>query len=115
MTVSVSQEDISAVNVGDTVEIALTAYEDKTYEGQVKAVDTSASSGTATVSYDVCYVSKKAVTTENHNTYVKVKREDGSVEQVQVTTGISDGINIEISDGVEEGDTVLIESQVKAE
>lgn len=64
---------------------------------------------------DVCYVSKKAVTTENHNTYVKVKREDGSVEQVQVTTGISDGINIEISDGVEEGDTVLIESQVKAE
>lgn len=144
MTVSVSQEDISAVTVGDTVEIALTAYEDKTYEGQVKAVDTSASSGTSTVSYDVtvvftgdtsdvyqdmtgnvtfiaaqaedvCYVSRKAVTMEKRNAYVKVKGQDGTIEQVQVTTGISDGVNIEISDGVEEGDTVLIESQVKSE
>ena len=38
MTVSVSQEDISAVNVGDTVEIALTAYEDKTYEGDADRI-----------------------------------------------------------------------------
>ncbi len=144
MTVSVSQEDISVVKVGDTVEISLTAYEDKTYEGQVKAVDTSASSGTSTVSYnvtvvftgdtndvyqdmtgnvtfildqaeDVCYVSQKAVTMEKRTAYLKVKRQDGTIEKVQVTTGISDGVNIEISDGVEEGDTVLIESQVKSE
>lgn len=142
MTVSVSQEDISAVNVGDGVEIALTAYEDKTYEGKVKAVDTSASSGTSTVSYDVtvvftgdvsdvyqdmtgnvtfiasqvqdvCYVSRKAIVMEDRNTYLKVKKEDGTIEKVQVTTGISDGINIEISDGVEEGAAVVIESQVR--
>lgn len=144
MTVSVSQEDISAVNVGDAVEIALTAYEDKTYEGKVKAVDTSASSGTSTVSYDVtvvftgdvsdvyqdmtgnvtfiasqaedvCYVSRKAIVMEDRNTYLKVKKEDGTIEKVQVTTGISDGINIEIPEGVEEGATVVIESQVRPE
>lgn len=144
MTVSVSQEDISAVNIGDAVEIALTAYEDKVYEGQVKTVDTSASSGTSTVSYDVtvvftgdtsdvyqdmtgnvtfiasqaedvCYVSRKAVTVENKSAYVKIKRQDGTVEKVEVTTGISDGVNIEVSGDVNEGDVVLIESQVSAE
>lgn len=141
MTVSVSQEDIASVQVGNEVEIALTAYEDKTYEGQVKTVDTSASSGTSTVSYDVtvvftgdtsdvyqdmtgnvtfvasqaedvCYVSRKAIIMDENATYLKVKRKDGTIEKVQVTTGISDGVNIEISEGVAEGDTVLIESQV---
>lgn len=144
MTVSVSQEDISAVKIGDAVEIALTAYEDKVYEGQVKTVDTSASSGSSTVSYDVtviftgdtsdvyqdmtgnvtfiasqaedvCYVSRKAVTVENKSAYVKIKRQDGTIEKVEVTTGISDGVNIEVSGEINEGDTVLIESQVNAE
>lgn len=143
MTVSVSQEDISAVEIGDSVEIALTAYEDKTYEGKVKTVDTSSSSGTSTVSYnvtvvftgdtsdvyqdmtgnvtfvasqaeDVLYVSRKAVTRDRNTAYVKVKRQDGTVEEIEVTTGISDGINTEISGDVEEGDTVLIESQVES-
>lgn len=144
MKVSVSQEDISAIQVGNPVEIALTAYPDKTYEGQVKAVDTSASSGTSIVSYDVtvvfigdvsdvyqdmtgnvtfiasqakdvCYVSQKAIIMENQNTYVKRKREDETIEKIQVTTGISDGVNIEISDGINQGDTVVIESQVRPE
>lgn len=144
MTVSVSQEDISAIKVGDAAKITLTAYEEKTYEGQVKAIDTSASSGTSTVSYDVtvaftgdtsdvyqdmtgnvtfiasqaedvCYVSRKAVVMEDKTACLKVKKDDGTIVKVQVTTGISDGVNIEISDGVEEGDVVVIESQVKPE
>lgn len=143
MTVSVSQEDIASVEIGDAVEISLTAYEDKTFEGTVESMDTSASSGTSTVSYDVtvvftgdtsdicqdmtgsvtfisaqaadvCYVSRKAIIMDKRNTYVKVKRQDGTIEQVEVITGISDGINIEVSSGLEEGDTVIIESQVSA-
>ena len=143
MTVSVSQEDIAGVEIGDAVEISLTAYEDKTFEGIVESMDTSASSGTSTVSYDVtvvftgdtedvyqdmtgsvtfisaqatdvCYVSRKAIIMDKRNTYVNIKRQDGTIEQVEVTTGISDGVNIEISSGLEEGDTVIIESQVSA-
>lgn len=144
MTVAVSQEDISGIATGSQAQIALTAYDDKTYEGEVESVDTSASSGTSTVSYnvtvkftgdtsdvyqdmtgnvtfvsaqakDVCYVSRKAVTTENGTSVVKVKREDGSIEEVTVETGINDGINIEIDSGLSEGDTALIESQVAQE
>ncbi|MBO5373485.1 MAG: HlyD family efflux transporter periplasmic adaptor subunit [Lachnospiraceae bacterium] len=143
MTVSVSQEDIASVEIGDVVEIALTAYEDTSFKGIVESMDTSSSSGTSTVSYDVtvaftedtskvyqdmtgsvtfiseqaedvCYISRKAIIRDRQNSYVKVKRSNGDIEQVEVTTGISDGINIEISSGLEEGDTVIIESQVSA-
>ncbi len=141
MTVSVSQEDIASVEIGDAVEISLTAYENKSFEGTVESMDTSVSSGTSTVSYDVtvvftgdtsdvyqdmtgsvtfisaqaadvCYVSRKALNRDRDKNYVKVKRQDGTIEQVEVTTGITDGVNIEISSGLEEGDTVIIESQV---
>lgn len=144
ITVSVSQEDISAVQVGGEAEIVLTAYGDKTYEGKVKSVDTSSSSGMPTVSYDVavlftgdvsdvhqdmtgsvtfiaskaedvCYVSRKAVVLEDGRSYLKVKKEDGTIEKREVVTGISDSINIEIKEGVEEGNVVMIEGQVRAE
>lgn len=140
MTVSVSQEDIASVELKDQVKIALTAYEDETFEGEVKSIDTSSSSGTSTVSYnvtvvftgdtskvyqdmtgnvtfisaeaeDVCYVSRKAVIQDKDTAYVKVKRKDGTIEETEVVTGITDGINIEIRSGLEEGDTVVIESQ----
>lgn len=144
ITVSVSQEDISNVAIGDTVNIELTAYEDVVYEGTVESMDTSTSSGSSTVSYnvtvvftgdtsdiysdmtgnvtfitkqveDVIYVSNKAIINEGTKSYVDVKDEDGNVEKVEVTTGFSDGINVEIQSGLEEGQTVLIESQVTSE
>jgi len=108
---------------------------------KVKAIDTSASSGTSTVSYevtvvftgdagdvyqdmtgnvtfvsaqadDVLYVSRKAIVREGRDTSLNIKREDGTIEVIPVTIGITDGINIEIAGDIQEGDTVLIESQV---
>ena len=38
--------------------------------------------------------------------YVYIKQEDGTYKQVKVTTGLSDGVNIEIKNGVKEGDVV---------
>ena len=38
--------------------------------------------------------------------YVYTKQEDGTYKQVKVTTGLSDGVNIEIKNGVKEGDVV---------
>lgn len=139
MTVSVSQEDISVVNIGDTVAVEFTAYEGETYEATVSTIET-AKNNSSTVSYnvtvtlsgdvakiytgmtgnvtfitkevkDVLYVSNKAITTSGTESYV-VKQENGVKTKTQVTTGFSDGNNVEIVSGLKEGDTVIIESQV---
>ncbi len=144
MTVAVSQEDISAIAIGDTVLIELTAYKEEAFEGMVLGIDTSTSSGSSTVSYnvtvtfigdtskiytdmtgnvtfiqkqisDVIYVSNKAIINEGTVSYVKIKKEDGSFETVQVETGFSDGVNVEIISGLQEGDIAIIESRVVSE
>lgn len=61
---------------------------------------------------DVLYVSRRAIITENDKTYVKVKTTDGNIVKKEITTGLSDGSNIEISGDIAEGDTVLIESSI---
>lgn len=144
MTVSVSEEDISEIAIGDEVMIELNAYEDQTFSGEVESIDTSVSSGSSTISYnvtvkingdvdgiytdmtgnvtfiekqvaDVVYVSNKAIINEGTVSYVKVKDSDGTIEKKEVTTGFSDGVNVEITEGLSEGETVLIESQVTGE
>lgn len=144
MTVSVSEEDIVGISLGDEVIVELTAYEGKTFPAVVQSIDTSVSSGSSTVSYDVevlltgdlggiytdmtgnvtfvekqvedvLYVSNKAIINEGTVSYVKVKNENGTIEKTEVTTGFSDGVNVEITSGLSEGETVLIESQVKSE
>lgn len=142
MEVSVSQEDITDMAVGDAVIIELLAYEDREFMGEILSIDTSASSGSSTVSYtvaavftedatgiyadmtgevtfieerieDVLYVSRKAIIEQNGASYVKRKDANGNVEQVRVTTGFTDGVNVQIVSGLKEGDTVLIEGKVK--
>ncbi len=139
-SVSVAQDDISEIEVGDTVNISLSAYEGKTFHGKVTSISTT-SSGTSTVSYpvvvtmtgdvssiyagmsadvtfvtkevkDVLYISNKAVETEGTKSYVTKKNSDASTIKTQVKTGFSDGHNVQIESGLSEGDTVLIESRV---
>lgn len=139
-SVSVAQDDISEIEVGDTVNISLSAYEGKTFHGKVTSISTT-SSGTSTVSYpvvvtmtgdvssiyagmsadvtfvtkevkDVLYISNKAVETEGTKSYVIKKNSDASTTKTQVKTGFSDGHNVQIESGLSEGDTVLIESRV---
>lgn len=139
-SVSVAQDDISEIEVGDTVNISLSAYEGKTFHGKVTSISTT-SSGTSTVSYpvvvtmtgdvssiyagmsadvtfvtkevkNVLYISNKAVETEGTKSYVTKKNSDGSTTKTQVKTGFSDGHDVQIESGLSEGDTVLIESRV---
>jgi HlyD family secretion protein len=141
IAVSVSQEDISAVKIGDTVNIALTAYDGEAFTGTVSSMDTTTSSKSSTISYtvtiaftgdvskvyagmtgdvtfvtkevdNVIYVSDKAIQTEGTKSYVDVKNSDGTTEKREVQTGFSNGVNVEITDGLKEGETALIESQV---
>lgn len=141
ITISVSQEDVSNVAVDDEVNIAFSAYEEETYQGNVTEIATSETSSsssataydvtvkvqgdvskiyegmTANVTFitkelkDVLYVSNKAIRTEGTKSYVK-KVEGDTTTNVEVTTGFSNGESVEIQDGLEEGDVVLIESQV---
>lgn len=61
---------------------------------------------------DVLCVSKRAITTENGVSTVKVKNADGSTEIREITTGFTDGSTVEVLSGLSEGETVLIESQI---
>ena len=59
------------------------------------------------------YVSNRAIIRDGKKSYVKVKDADGDICTVEVTTGFSDGVNVEIIDGLSVGDVVLIESKVQ--
>lgn len=141
MTVAVSQEDISQVTVGDEAEITLTAYEGEKFSGEVSSVATSAAAGSSTVNYEVevrftgdiskvysgmtgdvtlggqsqtdtLYIPNRAVRLEGASSMVKVLEEDGSIREAEITTGFSDGTVVAVESGLEEGETVIIESRV---
>ncbi len=142
-TVTIDQEDIADVKLGNTANVTFSAYEELKFTGTIDSISiTPARSGSSTVSYtvnvkldgdasqiyegmtceitfitkevkDVLYVSNKAIISDGGKEYVKVKGSDGAVGQVEVTTGFSDGRNVEIKSGLSDGDTALIESQVQ--
>ena len=144
MTVSVAQDDISTIKVGLPAVLELSAYEGETFKGSVTKIATSTTNTrSSTVSYpvtvtlsgdvskiyagmtgnltfitkevtNILYVSNKAITLEGTRSYVKKKNSDGTTTRVEVTTGFSDGYQVEIVSGLSKGDIVLIESQVKA-
>ena len=64
---------------------------------------------------DVLYVSRKAIVEENGKTYVYRKTALGGRELAEVETGITNGVDIEILSGLEEGDTIYLASKVSSE
>lgn len=141
MTVSVSQEDIAEITVGEEVSIALTAYKDETFSGEVDSIATSATAGSSTVNYEVTvrftgdvskvyadmtgeatfvtkeeadtlYISNKAVHQDGARSYVKVLNEDGTLTETTIETGYSNGRTVAVLSGLSEGETIVIESQV---
>lgn len=62
---------------------------------------------------DILMVSNKCVfIDENGKEYVKIKNSSGEIETISVVTGFSDGFDVEIVQGLKEGDIVIIESAV---
>lgn len=141
MTVMVTQEDISQISIGDAAAVELTAYEGESFDAQVISIDSSTAMGSSAVNYEVTvqltgdtekvysgmtgdvtfpieaaenvlYVSNRTLHQEGARSYVKVMDEDGTVTEVDVETGFSNGTDVEIVSGLTEGQTVLIESQV---
>ncbi len=140
--VDVSEDDIDYAKVGAAAKVNIDAFPDTVFDALVTDVgDASYDSSTGTTSYEVTvtlsgdlselysgmtaevtfitkdtenvlYIPNRAVTREDGKSYVKLKKTNGSIITQQVTTGFSDGTNVEVKDGLSEGDTVVIESKV---
>ena len=142
MDISLGEDDYNAIDKEGAVNITYTAYPDLVYSGKISEVsDAEYDSSTSSVYYTVtvtvqgdvsglyegmtgnvtfvtnetkavCYVSNRAISREGTHSYVKMRDESGKVIKKEVITGFSDGVNVEIIEGLSEGDVVLIESKV---
>ena len=137
----VDEYDIGKVVVGQACTVTVTAIE-KEYESSIAAIDyISASSGnvayyTATAyvdvedntlpgmqvtvsipqeeAKDVVILKVDALSFDVTNqAYVWMKDESGTLQQVNVTTGVSNGNYIEITEGLKDGDEVYVEAKVE--
>ena len=145
ISVDVTQEDIIHLAVGDKVNLTFTAYGDTPYTGSIRSIETTATSrNTDTVSYTVVvavegdtkglyggmtsdivfvmeekeealYISRKAIMEEDGRTYVYVKDAKGEMVKQEVKTGLTNGVNTEILEGLSEGDTIYLASKVNSE
>lgn len=141
MTVTVDEADMTDIAVGSEANVSFTAYPDIVFKAEVTEIADAQINAGGNVTYDVTatlegdvsglfqgmtgeitfvtdqisevlYVSGRAVITQGEDSYVKVKDENGNVETRKVTIGFTDGVNVEIVEGLSEGETVLIESKV---
>jgi multidrug efflux pump subunit AcrA (membrane-fusion protein) len=135
LVVNVDELDILSVEEGQTASITLDALEDETFEGTVTRVAQTASSGNGSTKYEVeitvpmddnmrigmsasatiqvseaedtLTIPMTALQQRGDETFVYTTEEDGTLSgEVTVETGLSDGTNVEITSGLEEGDTV---------
>ncbi len=139
----VSEQDLPLVSIGQSVKVTFEALEGNQYEGKVVSIDTlpttdssgvvtykvisELSSGiedikvgmTATVQIvqkeekNVIIIPNKAVKMESGIQTVNVKREDGMVEKREIKAGLTDGRNVAVSSGLNEGETLVITSETK--
>lgn len=141
MTVSLYEEDMTDISVGSPANISFTAYPEEIFTARVTEISDASTDSSGNVLYEVTvtlegdvsglfqgmtgditfvsgqcedtlYVLKRAVVTEGNKSYVRVRGENGRVSEKEVTTGFSDGTYVQITEGLKEGDIVLIESRV---
>lgn len=141
LSVSVDELDINSVEKGQSAEITFDAIADKTFEGTVAKVGNTASASGGVAKYTVeieiprdeemkagmnasatiVIESKENVVTipvnalqeRGNEVFVYTEKdEEGNLSGEQtVTTGLSDGETVEITDGLSEGDTVYYQKK----
>lgn len=134
-SVSLTEIDVTKVKAGQKVTLTMDAFPDKSFTGQVLAINTNGQSSSGVTSYptiivfdtslptmypnmsvsaniivdsksDILTVPSASVKTANGISTVKVLK-DSQSSDVTVETGISDTTNTEIISGLSEGDTVI--------
>lgn len=139
VTVTIDEDDMESAELGNIVNITFAAFPDEVFKGEVTEIgDAQINSNTNKTTYSVTvsvtedvsglyegmssevtlitkesetvvYISNRAIIREGTESYIKIKDSKGNIVKQKVTTGFSDGINVEIKEGVSEGDIVLIE------
>ena len=140
--ITISEEDILSVSIGQQAHVSMTAFPDTVFEAVVDSISAeSARAGAATVSYtvtvkfkeknalamyegmsaevtlieeaalDVLYVNTKAVESSGDKASVLIKGAEENTVAL-VTTGFTNGQDIELCSGVSEGDVLLAASGV---
>ena len=142
LTVSLEENEAKQVTKDSIVKVSLLAYPDQIFEATVNEIsDAQYDSSTNTSYYDITvdlkgsqldfyqemtgdvtfitketreitYVSNRAIFRDGIKSYVKMKDENGKIIKREVVTGFSDGVNVEIIEGLSKGEIVLIESKV---
>lgn len=141
ISLSINENELASVEVGQEVEITLTADETKTYTGKITKIDsvgTYSNSGTTfatTVEFEndgnvklgmsvsctiiikeekdaICVPINAVATNSNGEKYVVKVNSDGTTEEVVVETGISDESYVQIISGLTIDDTVQIETEI---
>ena len=139
VNVSIDEADIGSIETGQTAEVTLTAFEGETFEGVISGISNASSSSGNSVKYQVeitidkadgmlsgmsasavIYIEKAenvllipsaAIQEKEGKAYVYTQKDDdGTLSgETEVTTGLSDGSQVQITEGLSEGDTVYYE------
>ena len=134
--INVDELDITSVKTGQTAKITLDAIEGEEYEGTITSVSSEASSGSSSAKYpveitfdktddmrigmtasasisideakDAVLIPVDALQEKGGKTFVYTQKDsDGNLSgEVEVETGLSNGNKVEITSGLESGDTV---------
>ena len=140
--ITISEEDILNVSIGQPATVTMNAFEDRTFDAEVDTLSvTAARSGASTVSYtvnvrykgenelnmyegmsaDITLIQRSEedvlyvnnqAITNNNGITTVLLQRDGETVETKVKTGFSDGQYVEIISGLEEGDVVLAQSGV---
>lgn len=136
VSINVDELDITSVKTGQTAKITLDAIEGEEFEGTITSVSSEASSGSSSAKYpveitfdktddmrigmtasasisideaeDAVLIPVDALQEKGGKTFVYTKKDsDGNLSgEVEVETGLSNGNKVEITSGLESGDTI---------
>jgi HlyD family secretion protein len=135
--VNIYEEDVVNISVGNPTSIALVAFPDEEFEGEIVSIDPAESLIDGVVYYkvainfnevpdgvksgmtadvvirpeirqDVLYIPEEAILEVDGKIIVKVLK-DGEVAEREVTLGLEGEDNIEIISGLEEGEQVILD------
>ena len=131
--IDVSQEDIIRIKKGQTAHLRVTAFSDQDFRGKVSLVNITADPSTKKFKVEVTIDNPGLILRPNtfgevilevsthedalvipqravlENTYVFLVRDDNTVERREVTIGLQNADRIEIVNGLQEGDLVVVE------
>ena len=131
--INVSEEMINSIHVGDPVQIKISSYSDKVFEGSISTIAPGSNSdGTFPVTIDIqnpggeiksgmfaqvnfvksqsadtIVVDRAAVLVDTSGEYVYIN-DNGTAKKIYIETGIDSGDKIQVLSGIEEGMEVVI-------